>query len=86
MLQTSGILISANHLTIAHDDRSCGQGGEMWFQWEGGGYICGCCNNGTQGMLMNRRQLGGTLLVLPANGLWPRVRLTIILSKMWMMG
>lgn len=31
MLQTYGILISANHLTIAHDDRSCGQGGEMWF-------------------------------------------------------
>lgn len=37
MLQPYGILISANHLTIAHDDRSCGQGGEMWFEWEGGG-------------------------------------------------
>lgn len=36
MLQTYGILISANHLTITHDDRSCGQGGEMWFEWEGG--------------------------------------------------
>lgn len=71
MLQTYGILISANHLTIAHDDRSCGQGGEMWFEWEGGGRIRGCCNNGTQGMLMNRHQLGGTWLVLPANGLWP---------------
>lgn len=39
MLQPYGILISANHLTIAHDDRSCGQGGEMWFEWEGGGGV-----------------------------------------------
>lgn len=71
MLETYGILISANHLTIAHDDRSCGQGEEMWFEWEGGGYICGCCNNGARGMLIKRRQVGGTLLVLPARGLWP---------------
>lgn len=37
MLQTYGILISANHLTIALDDKSCGQGGEMRLEWEGGG-------------------------------------------------
>ena len=70
MLQTYGILISANHLTITHDDRSCGQRGEMWFEWEGGGSIQGCCNNGTQETVINRRQLGGMLLVLPASGLW----------------
>lgn len=34
---TAGILISANHLTVTHDDRSCGQGGEMWFEQEGVG-------------------------------------------------
>lgn len=30
-------LVFSNHLTITHDDRSCGQGGEMWFQWDCGG-------------------------------------------------
>lgn len=33
----TGILISANHLTVTHDDRSCGQGGEMWFEQKGVG-------------------------------------------------
>lgn len=49
----------------------------MWFEWDwnGEGSICGCCNNGTQGMLINRHQLGGMLLVLLANGLWPSVHL-----------
>lgn len=71
MLQTCDILISANHLTVAHDDRSCGQGGEMWLGWGGvGGYICGFCNNGIQGMLINRCQLRRMLLVLPASELW----------------
>lgn len=37
MLQTCDILISANHLTVAHDDRSCGQRGEMWLGWGGVG-------------------------------------------------
>lgn len=71
MLQTYGILISANHLTVARDGKSCGQGEEMWFEWEGGGCICGGCNNGTQGMVIDRHHLGGTLTVLPANRLWP---------------
>lgn len=39
ILQTYGILISTNHLTVTQDDGSCGQGGEMWFEWEGGGAL-----------------------------------------------
>lgn len=57
-------------LTITHKDRSCGQGGEMWLEQRGRKYICGFCNNGTQGMLINRCQLRRTLLVLPASELW----------------
>lgn len=48
MLQTYGILDFSKPLTITQDDRSYGQGGEMWFEWDSGGSIYGYCNNGTQ--------------------------------------